>query len=87
MASLNLKDAEAHALAAELARRTGRSLTDAVKESLRESLRREEAQCPETARLVGRVMRIAERAASRPVLDARTADEILGYDEAGAPGR
>jgi antitoxin VapB len=85
MAALNLKDAEAHALAVELARRTGRTLTEAVKESLRESLDRERARRPDTSRLVGRVMKIAARAAARPVLDARSADEILGYDDAGAP--
>ena len=41
MAVLNIKDAEAHALAAELARRTGHSLTQVVKEALRERLERE----------------------------------------------
>lgn len=85
MPSLNLKDNEAHALAAELAQRTGRSLTDAVKESLRESLDRERARQPETARLVARVMKLGARAAARPVLDPRTPDEILGYDESGVP--
>jgi antitoxin VapB len=84
---LNLKDAEAHALAAELAQRTGQSLTDAVKDALRESLSRERARRPETVRLVARVMRIAARAASRPVLDRRTPDEILGYDAAGVARR
>ncbi len=29
----------------------------------------------------------AERFASLPVLDTRTADEIIGYDEAGLPSR
>ena len=85
MPALNLKDSEAHALAAELAQRTGRSLTDAVKESLRESLGRERARRPETARLVARVMKLASRAAARPVMDPRTPDEILGYDESGVP--
>ncbi len=85
MPALNLKDNEAHALAAELAQRTGRSLTDAVKESLRESLVRERARRPETTRLVSRVMKLAARAAARPVLDPRTPDEILGYDESGVP--
>jgi antitoxin VapB len=85
MAALNLKDAEAHDLAVELAQRTGRTLTDAVKESLRESLERERARRPETSRLVARVMKIAARAAARPVLDARSPEEILGYDDAGVP--
>ena len=87
MPALNLKDTEAHALAAELAQRTGQSLTVAVKEALRERLRRERAGRPETVRLVARVMRIAARAASRPVLDRRTPEEILGYDDAGVARR
>lgn len=86
MPALNLKDPETHELASELARRTGRSLTEAVKESLRDSLRREDAHRPETVRLVSRVMKIAARAASRPALDTRTPDEILGYNEAGVLG-
>lgn len=85
MPALNLKDSEVHQMASELARRTGRSLTEAVKESLRESLSRERAKRPEAVRLVARVMRIAARAASRPVLDARSPDEILEYDESGVP--
>lgn len=31
------------------------------------------------------ILRIARRAATRPVLDERTPDEILGYDESGLP--
>lgn len=31
------------------------------------------------------ILRIARRAASRPVLDDRSPDEILGYDEHGLP--
>ncbi len=33
--------------------------------------------------LIKKVMKIGRRAASRPVLDDRTPDEILGYDEMG----
>ena len=32
-----------------------------------------------------RMMEISERCAKRPVLDDRTADEIIGYDEFGVP--
>jgi hypothetical protein len=42
MAALNIKDPEVHELAVELAQRTNRSLTDAVKDSLRESIARHE---------------------------------------------
>lgn len=85
MAILNIKDAEAHAMAAELAKRTGRTLTAAVKEALRDRLQRERSRSSEPARQVARVMEIAKRAAARPVLDARSPDEIIGYDEHGIP--
>ncbi len=31
------------------------------------------------------ILSIAERSATRPLLDPRTADEIVGYDERGLP--
>jgi antitoxin VapB len=85
MAALNIKDPEVHDLAVELARRTKRSLTEAVKISLRESITRQQAPQTDTVRVVERVMRIADRIATRPVLDARTPDEILGYNQSGIP--
>jgi antitoxin VapB len=83
VASLNIKDPEVHELAMQLATRTRRSLTEAVKESLRESLARERSRPMDSERIVEQVMRIAHRIASRPVLDARTPDEILGYNDSG----
>jgi antitoxin VapB len=77
MASLNIKDAEAHRLAAELARRTGESLTTAVKQALRERLARE--------RKLQRVLALAAGIARAPELDARRVEEILGYGEGGLP--
>lgn len=84
MAILNIKDPEAHALASELARRTGQTLTRVVTETLRDRLVRERAVSGQ-ARLAARVLEIGRRASSRPVLDPRTPDEILGYDECGVP--
>ena len=46
MAVLNIKDSEVHALAAELAQRTGQSLTQVVKEALRDRRNREKDQPP-----------------------------------------
>jgi antitoxin VapB len=85
MAALNIKDPEVHELAAELARRTNRSLTEAVKDSLRESLTRQRRRQTDSQRTIERIMRLGKRIASRPVLDSRTPDEILGYDESGIP--
>ena len=81
-AVLNIKDPEAHALAEELARIEGKSLTQVVKEALREKLDRGRDQ---HAHLSDRLMEIGARCARLPVLDPRTPDEIIGYDEFGVP--
>lgn len=80
--ALSIKSDEADALARELSRITGESLTDAVTESLRERLDRER-------RIRGRdlhevVAEIQERMARLPVLDDRPADDVL-YGEDGLP--
>ena len=85
MAVLNIKDPEAHALATELAQRTGQSLTQVVKDALRDRLDKERNKSLDQKRLVQRVMELARQASSYPVLDGRSADEILGYDELGVP--
>jgi antitoxin VapB len=85
MAILNIKDPEVHALAVELATRTGQSLTQAVKQALLDRLARERAATSNQQRLVARVLELGRRASSRPVLDSRSPEEILGYDEFGAP--
>jgi antitoxin VapB len=85
MPGLNVKDPEVYSMAAELARLTGKSMTFVVKHALREQLVRERRQEPANKRTVNRVMALARRIAARPVLDSRTPDEILGYDESGVP--
>lgn len=85
MPVLNIKDEETHALAAELARLSGHTMTQAVKEALREKLAQTRLEQQNKERLVKRVMEIAHRIASRPVLDSRSPDEIIGYDEFGVP--
>lgn len=79
---LNIKNAEADRLARELARKTGRSITDVVIYALREQLRREEgrASAPE---LADELMEIGRRCSALPELDHRSADEVLGYNENG----
>ena len=83
MAALNIKDPEMQELARELAPLQGTSITEAVRESLRVSVTRARHDSRADSRLVERVMSIGRRAASRPVLDSRTPDEILGYDDIG----
>ena len=83
---LNVKDDEVHEMVRELARLTGESLTQAVRVAVRERLAREQAQRRATqGRLSARLSEIAGHCASLPVLDDRSADEILGYDEVGMP--
>lgn len=82
---LSIKHPEADRLARELAARTGESLTEAVITALRERLRRELGRSRVT-RLSEELQRIGERCAALPMLDGRTDDEILGYDDHGLPG-
>jgi len=56
-----------------------------MKGSLRDSLARQRSDQADSQRVVERVMRIAQRIASHPVLDPRTPDEIIGYNEIGVP--
>lgn len=83
--AFNVKDPEADRLARELARETGESLTKAVTIALEERLKRVRARHPGRS-LADELDEIALRCATLPVLDVRTADEILGYDDVGLPG-
>ncbi len=82
--ALSIKSDEADRLARELAAVTGESLTDAVTEALRERLEREQALRAEHD-LDRRLDRLVAEVAAMPVLDERSADEIIGYDEHGLP--
>jgi len=78
---LSIKSGEANDLARQLARETGESLTTAVTEALRERL----AAVRRRRSRKDSLDRIRQIARSRTVLDARPHDEIVGYDETGAP--
>lgn len=82
---LSIKDPEADRLAREVARLTGETITQAVVTSLRERLKSVERSPAEIEATVEDAMEIVRHAASLPVLDNRSADEILGYDEIGLP--
>lgn len=82
---LSIKDPEADRLAREVARITGETITQAVVTSLRERLKKVERTPAEIEAIVEDAMEIVRHAASLPVLDNRSADEILGYDEIGLP--
>jgi antitoxin VapB len=82
--ALSIKHPEADRLARLLAERTGESLTDAVLTALRERMDREQARS-DAAQILEELRAIRARMARYPVLDDRSPDEILGYDEHGIP--
>lgn len=82
--ALNIRNEEAESLAAALAKLTGESKTAAVTKALRERLMRVSREKRKRDR-IAELTDIALRCARRPVLDPRSADEILGYDENGLP--
>jgi antitoxin VapB len=79
--ALSIKNDEADQLARELVELTGESITDAVVVSLRQRVERERRRPGIRKRLLD----LADEVADYPVLDNRTADEVLGYDDMGLP--
>ena len=82
--ALNIKDPETDRLARELARETGESITVAARVAIEERLARVRQQQPADD-FDRKLAEIIERGRSRPVLDHRSAEEIIGYDEHGVP--
>ena len=81
--ALSLKDKETDSLARQVASLTGESLTEAVRGALKLRLRDEQLKRGERSWDDNAIDAIIERFANLPVLDSRTDDEILGYDEHG----
>jgi antitoxin VapB len=81
---LNIKNPEADLLARELTALTGESITDAVITAMRERLERERARLG-NARARQEILRIRDRYQHLPLLDRRSAEELIGYDDAGLP--
>ncbi len=82
--ALNIKDPTTDRLARELADLTGESITVAVGTALKDRLERISGSVPSQQR-VEEMGRIAREAASLPVVDSRSEDEILGYGDDGLP--
>ncbi|MDH3474559.1 MAG: type II toxin-antitoxin system VapB family antitoxin [Rhodospirillales bacterium] len=83
---LSIKDPEADRLARQLAELTGESLTDAVKQALSDRIARETRRRGKALDR-DKIDAIVERIAALPVADDRSPEELIGYDEAGLPGR
>jgi len=83
--SLNIKDPATVALAEELARLEGVSKTAAVHNALSERLRRKGYSAEPYPQLLEEMRAIRERIAQLPVLDDRSDEDIVGFDEHGIP--
>ena len=81
---LSIKDPETERLARELAKRTGESLTIATRRALEERLSRIGGAARRAA-LLEDLAGSRRRWSKMPVLDSRSPDEIIGYDENGLP--
>lgn len=81
---LSIKNQATEQLAREVAKETGESITEAIQKSLQERLERlhKERQRHFVREEIEEILR---RVDALPVLDPRTPDEIIGYDENGLP--
>ncbi len=83
---LNIKNQEAHEYAKTLSELTGKSITHVVTQALEEAVRREKTKKESSStRLIYDLDEIALHCSSLPILDNRSADEILGYNDMGVP--
>ncbi len=89
--ALNIKSPETERVVRELAKRTGLSITEAVHQAAADKLRsmktdleaRRARMTPAQREKLRRIEAICRRAAALPILDKRTPEEIVGYDEKG----
>ena len=79
--ALRIKNEEADRLARQLVDLTGESITEAIVVALRERLERQR----NLAALTPRLLRLVAEVATYPIVDPRTTEEILGYDDRGLP--
>lgn len=78
--TLYIKNPAAHTLAQKVSKKMGVTMTDAVIRSLEAQLRGQPRPID-----MKKIEAIQKEIAALPVLDSRTPDEILGYDEFGLP--
>jgi antitoxin VapB len=82
--ALSVKNPETEQLARQVAKATGESITEAIQKSLQERLERlgKQRRQPFHREQIEEILR---RVDALPILDDRSPDEILGYDENGLP--
>ena len=78
--TLYIKNPSAHRLAEQVSKRMGVTLSDAVIHALEDKIQK-------TGRPLNRAKgdALCVKIGALPVLDARTPEEILGYDDLGIP--
>lgn len=82
--ALNIKDPDTDRLARELAALTGESITTAARRAIEERLERVRGRAIAAAKTDDLVAIIA-RGRARAMLDPRTPDAVVGYDDDGLP--
>lgn len=82
--ALSIKDRETELLARQLAAHTGETITVATRRALEERLKRIGSQARRTA-LLEDMEAMQRRLSALPVLDHRSPEEMIGYDENGVP--
>lgn len=81
-------DPETERLARKLAEVTGKSLPDILKQAIEAEAAKVGVAKPEPIskeELIARMTEITDGFAKLPILDRRTPDEIMGYDDHGLP--
>jgi antitoxin VapB len=81
---LNIKDERTYRLVRRLAALTGENMTEAVRNAVRDRLKRQEVNRAGRP-LDARLREIAHHCASLPIRRRRAEDDILGYNERGMP--
>jgi antitoxin VapB len=82
--ALSIKNEAVDRLARELAETTGETVTEAIRVAIEERLRRARGT-KSTDSLQEELATIRRRCSRLPILDPRSPDEILGYDDRGVP--
>ena len=83
--ALNIKNTETERLARELARRRRQGITEVLTDVLRKEVERERKKPHRESsdEFHRRIQEIVDEIKKLPILDDRSADEIIGYDEHG----